>query len=95
MLKHLTPSERNTLQMWFKTNTTLFDVERLVHTGAVGNQRFTARCVRVFKLLWAWSDQRFFGAEGEAQQRCFDRNGSAFLERRIARCNKIIQDLLV
>lgn len=92
-MKSLTPEERQVLQRWLRTRLSLHDVEQFEARGILDNQRITKRCKRIYALLWTWSAHRFFGAEGQWQERVYQKNGSDFIARRIERCKAIIEQL--
>lgn len=82
------------VQTWIKTYATLADVENAERVGLVENVRFSAQAKRLFTLLWYWSAPRFHGCAGQQQDRFYQKCGPAALERRIKRCQNIIQRLI-
>jgi hypothetical protein len=82
------------VQKWLKTNTSLAEVESTRSVGLVENTRFTNQAVRLYRLLWCWSAQRFSGDYGTIQERYYKRRGLAALNRRIARCQRLISKMV-
>lgn len=79
---------------WFRSGASLADVKSIDSIGIVGNVRFSESARRAFILAWNWSAPRFSGRAGLLQDRVWNRHGAEFLNRRIARCNRIIARFL-
>ena len=79
---------------WFRSGASLADVESVESVGIVGNIRFSESARRAYRLAWAWSAPRFSGRAGAAQDSAWNRHGAEFVNRRIARCNRMIARFL-
>lgn len=76
---------------WIQAGCSWYEVDNIQPIGLVGNVRFTSDAKRLFFLLWAWSAPRFSGRAGILQDRAYQTGGIAAVNRRIARCNRIIE----
>lgn len=81
------------VQTWLRSNATWEEVQAVPERGLVGNVRFSPKAKRLFFLLWAWSTHRFTGRAAAMQDRAYLGGGLAAVNRRIARCNAIIERL--
>lgn len=77
---------QDTIQLgyWLAGRVSLAEVERVESVGLVGNTRFSEQAVRAYRLAWTWTGINFT----EAQNRYYERCGSAALDRRIARARR-------
>ncbi len=87
----MTPTETMILRGWLTSHASLGEVLRAQRLGLLGNERFNERTRDWFVLLWTWSAPRFGSIAGQLQDRYYNRCGKAAYERRIARCQKLIQ----
>lgn len=86
--------ERHTLRTWLLNGCSLAEIADLPTVGLVGNKRaYSDRTKRQFQWLWTWSTVRLEGASGAAQDKLYNRRGSAALNRRIARVSGVIGHL--
>ena len=77
-------------------------MRRPVQTVVIRRDRETGRPVlfffnqsaRGYWLEWEWSAPRFSGRIGARQDALYNRHGKEFLDRRIARCNRLIARFL-
>lgn len=82
------------VEKWLKNKVSLEEAEKTSSVGLVDNIRFTPNALRLYRLLWCWSAQRFSGDYGIMQERYYKRRGMAALNRRIARCQKYIERMV-
>lgn len=85
--------DRITLSRWLASKASLAEVEQASCYGLVGNVRFTERARHLYRVLWTWSAPRFAGFAGMKQDRMYERMGKDALNRRMARCKRIIAAL--
>lgn len=78
---------------WLQCGLTYNEVISIERIGYVGNGRFSEEVRRKWVFLWNWSAPRFSGPIGMRQDRVYDRMGKDFLNRRLARINRIIETL--
>lgn len=76
--------DRITLANW--KNASLSEVENVPAIGLVGNERFTPRAKRTFRLMHEWGAERF---SSRAQDRFYALHGRAAYLRRIARVQRL------
>lgn len=85
------PKDLAQVQTWLQAGCSWAEVEDTHPIGLLDNVRFTSDAKRLFFLLWAWSAPRFTGRAGILQDRAYQKGGIDAVNRRIARCNKIIE----
>lgn len=87
---------KDTLQLerWLRSKASLQEVLDANPVGLVGNVRFGPQARRAFVLAWNWSAHRFHGRIADRQDALYVKHGREFLERRIARCNRMIDRFL-
>lgn len=93
-MANMTIKDRNQLAWWLAGGATLAEVQAIPRIGLVGNERFTPAAVRAFTLAWCWSADRMSGDIGKRQELLWKRHGQAFLDRRYARCQRLVQQFI-
>jgi hypothetical protein len=84
-----------TLANWLNGRASLEEVLSTDPIGIVGNERFSkGQARRAFILAWEWSAHRFSGQIAKRQEALWTRHGPEFVNRRIARCKRMVARFL-
>jgi hypothetical protein len=82
--------QKDSLQLgyWVSGRASLADVESVERFGIVGNERFSERARRRFRIIWEWSTFRF---SSHAQDTFWNRHGRAAFYRRMRRVRRLAE----